>query len=117
MNNGSVSVHHAPKDIISYLSSFEDGTLVSLYDDEFAALTVFRSLRGLAKQYVMNMVLCTSAIPLPTVSQWALPSASAHHKAAMHKLSTLIKIIEPVNNGQCIKLNDAFRGCLRKVIF
>ena len=115
MNIGSSSAH-APKDIISYLSSFEDGTLVSLYVDEFTVLTVFRSLRGLAKQYVMNMVLCSSAIPKAAISQWSLSSASAHHKAAMHKLSTL-KIIETVNNDQMIKLNDSFRTCLQKVIF
>eukprot|EP01083_Nonionella_stella_P032488 88946_1 len=114
MNIGSST--HAPKDIISYLSAFEDGTLVSLYVDEFTSLTVFRSLRGLAKQYVMNLVLCSKPIPKALIEKWALPSSAAHHKAAMHKLFKL-KIFESVDTGDKIKLNANFRECLIKVMF
>lgn len=106
---------HAPKDIISYLSNFDDGTLVSLYVDEFTSLTVFRSLRSLAKQYVMNLVLCPVAIPTATIAQWPSPEAVAHHKAAMFKLLKL-KLIEKVDNGRKLQLNANFRSCLLKVI-
>ena len=102
---------HAPKDIISYLSSFEDGTLVSLYVDEFTSLTVFRSLRGLAKQYVMNLVLCSDPIAKLDVEKWSQPSAIAHHKAAMHRLK--IKNNEIVSSGSKIT-NLHFRKCLKK---
>ena len=107
---------HAPKDIISYLSTFEDGTLVSLYSDEFAALTVFRSLQDLEKQHVMNLVLCSTPIPNSSVEKWSLSSAHSHHKAAIHKLSEL-KIIESVEDGEKLQLNANFQNSLKMVIF
>ena len=80
------STKHGHADIVSYLASSDSEMLQRLYTDEFTSLTVFRSLRGLAKQYVMNLVLLDNAVWEEVVDKWTLDTSNSHHKAAMYKL-------------------------------
>ncbi|ETO24333.1 hypothetical protein RFI_12826, partial [Reticulomyxa filosa] len=106
-----------PKDILTFLVSLDDTLLQSLYKDEYCVLAVFRSLRGLAKQYIMNIISLDNAIPQRFIEKWvhSTNTSRSHHKAAIHKLQEM-RILMYYKSNDSYSMNPFFRKCLLQVL-
>eukprot|EP01083_Nonionella_stella_P098987 278434_1 len=113
----SDSAETVPKDILSYLIAQNDNTLCRLYRDTFTALTVFRSLPPLAKQYVMRLLCLDAALSKGIIQQWTKSAASSANARAWARLKVVKVIDEYTQNGAAfISLNPQFRQCLRDAL-
>lgn len=113
-------------DIYAFLTSLDPNLLISIYNDVYTVLTVFRGLSVLAKHYILRFISTgTSNIRIATLDACVLKQHSSLHREAILKLRDLRIIYEiagqqtriPINDdGQCFTMNDDFRNSMIRII-
>lgn len=128
-----------PSSVLDYLIQLGSDVLNSLYSDLFTALTIFRSLSPLAKQYVIRMLCIDIAISSNIIQSWCKsdPHVQQSHRLAMYRLRELYILYEVNNditnnviikngsndtnkklpNNKQYKLNNNFQQCIRTALF
>ncbi|KAI0951367.1 hypothetical protein AcW1_008425 [Taiwanofungus camphoratus] len=99
--------------LLTFLQSQSQNTLTRLYQRPSSCLSIFRLLRPLERQLVMNLLWLESAAPVSTMSAWVTRDG---RKAYNESLSTLARLHILPSSSAKLALNTTFKSSLRQAI-
>ncbi|KAH9838443.1 transcription factor Tfb2-domain-containing protein [Rhodofomes roseus] len=103
----------SPHILLTFLQSQSQNALTRLYQRPSSCLSIFRLLRPLERQLIMNILWLESATPLSTMSAWVTQEGK---KPYSDSLSTLARLHIIPNSTTKLALNATFRASLRQAI-
>ncbi|KAH9943694.1 transcription factor Tfb2-domain-containing protein [Amylocystis lapponica] len=99
--------------LLAFLRTQSQNTLTRLYQRPSSCLSVFRLLRPLERQLIMNLVWLESAIPASTMAAWVTREGK---KPYTNALATLASLHILPNSAVKLNLNPTFKSGLRQAI-
>ncbi|EIN03954.1 transcription factor Tfb2 [Punctularia strigosozonata HHB-11173 SS5] len=110
------ALQQLPHSLLPFLQAQSQGTLTRLWGRPSACLSVFRLLRPLDQQLVMNLLWLESAVPAQTMQQWIVPGGN-NRKLYHASLEILSRLHILSGNTQVrLQLNSTWKASLRAAI-
>ncbi|KAG9092204.1 RNA polymerase II transcription factor B 52 kDa subunit [Ceratobasidium sp. UAMH 11750] len=107
-------VHTEPEHVLlPFLKLQPSQTLNRLYSKPSACLAVFRLLRQLERQLVLNLLWCEVGVPLHGLMGWAKPEGVSAMQTAVSDLKALSILRVSSSNPPSVMLVTSFRDSLR----
>ncbi|KAG8708383.1 RNA polymerase II transcription factor B 52 kDa subunit [Ceratobasidium sp. 395] len=109
--------HAEPEHVLlPFLKLQPPQTLNRLYSKPSACLAVFRLLRQLERQLVLNLLWCEAGVPLHGLMGWAKPEGVSAMQTAVSDLKALSILRVSSSNPPSVMLITAFRDSLRTAL-
>ncbi|KAH7325299.1 transcription factor Tfb2-domain-containing protein [Rhizoctonia solani] len=106
--------HHETEHVLlPFLKQQPPQTLNRLYSKPSACLAVFRLLRQLDRQLVLNLLWCDAGVPLQGLMGWAKPDAIIDMQTSVSDLKALSVLRVSASNPPSVMLTTAYRDALR----
>ncbi|KAL5634386.1 hypothetical protein ACGC1H_002446 [Rhizoctonia solani] len=106
--------HHETEHVLlPFLKQQPPQTLNRLYSKPSACLAVFRLLRQLDRQLVLNLLWCDAGVPLQGLMGWAKPDAINAMQTSVSDLKSLSVLRVSASNPPSVMLTTAYRDSLR----
>ncbi|EPT05609.1 hypothetical protein FOMPIDRAFT_1027205 [Fomitopsis schrenkii] len=115
LNPETASTHTelSPHILLAFLQSQSQTALTRLYQRPSSCLSIFRLLRPLERQLILNLLWLESSIPMSTMSAWVTPEGRKPYNDSLSNLARLHVIPKSTTK---LALNSTFRASLRQAI-
>ncbi|KAJ1300071.1 hypothetical protein OPQ81_002553 [Rhizoctonia solani] len=108
--------HESEHVLLPFLKQQPPQTLNRLYSKPSACLAVFRLLRQLDRQLVLNLLWCDAGVPLHGLMGWARPEAITDMQTSVSDLKALSILRVSASNPPSVMLTTAYRDSLRTAL-